>query len=503
MAEIVIIGGGVSGLSAGIYSALGGHRVRIYEKHTEPGGNLTGWQRGSYHIDNCIHWLTGTCKESSLYRTWVELGALGGGVRIIKQDTLYTVEHDGESLSLYRDLDRCEREMLDASGKDARKTRELIRAVRALQRLSGLCRDSRTPGYVGARSVLSAPLLLKYHLMSTGELTQSFRSPLLKKFVTAFFGTEFSALALITVIAHFTADNGDIPEGGSRAMARRMSERFISLGGELFTGKRAVKVELKDGRAEAVLFSDGERVVADYVIVATEPYAAFGSMIDLPLPKRLKRDLSDGRLFRFSSYHCAFSCSTDVLPFEGDHILEVPEEYRRVLGSGTLIVRSLSHDSEFAPEGRCVIQSMVFCDEESSREFIRLCREDKREYKRLKDKLAITAEYLICERFPGLKGRIKIIDAWTPATYNRYTAAQTGSYMAFAIPKGYIPGAISPAVRGASNLFLATQWQSPPGGLPNAALAGKRAAEAIAAREKRAVRVKTRRAGRVRAAGKI
>ena len=55
MAKIIIVGGGVSGLSAGIYAQLNGHTAVICEKHTKAGGNLTGWQREGYKIDNCIH----------------------------------------------------------------------------------------------------------------------------------------------------------------------------------------------------------------------------------------------------------------------------------------------------------------------------------------------------------------------------------------------------------------------------------------------------------------
>ena len=46
MAKIVIIGGGVSGLSAGIYAQLSGHEAVVCERQAMAGGNLTGWQRG-------------------------------------------------------------------------------------------------------------------------------------------------------------------------------------------------------------------------------------------------------------------------------------------------------------------------------------------------------------------------------------------------------------------------------------------------------------------------
>ena len=57
--KVVIIGAGVSGLSAGIYALQAGYSVEIYEKNKMPGGECTGWNRQGYHIDNCIHFLVG------------------------------------------------------------------------------------------------------------------------------------------------------------------------------------------------------------------------------------------------------------------------------------------------------------------------------------------------------------------------------------------------------------------------------------------------------------
>ena len=52
--KVVIIGAGVSGLSAGIYALQAGYSVEIYEKNKMPGGECAGWNRQGYHIDNCI-----------------------------------------------------------------------------------------------------------------------------------------------------------------------------------------------------------------------------------------------------------------------------------------------------------------------------------------------------------------------------------------------------------------------------------------------------------------
>ena len=58
MRKIVIIGGGIAGLSAGIFAQLNGFESVILEKNKTLGGECTGWDRQGYHIDGCIHWLT-------------------------------------------------------------------------------------------------------------------------------------------------------------------------------------------------------------------------------------------------------------------------------------------------------------------------------------------------------------------------------------------------------------------------------------------------------------
>ena len=124
MTDVLILGGGVAGLSAGIYSLMNGHSVTICEQHTIVGGNLTGWNRKGYHIDNCIHWLTGTNPNSGLYKMWEELGALGDDIKIIQSDKLYTYEKDGKNVSLWRDIDKTVDEMLAIAPEDEKRIRK-------------------------------------------------------------------------------------------------------------------------------------------------------------------------------------------------------------------------------------------------------------------------------------------------------------------------------------------------------------------------------------------
>ena len=104
---------------------------------------------------------------------------------------------------------------------------------------------------------------------------------------------------------------------------------------------------------------------------------------------------------------------------------------------------------------------------------------DPEAYRCKKAELASIAGEAIIKTFPELAGKLRLLDCWTPKTYRRYFGSDIGAYMSFAFSSRVLPLPVGCRVPGIENLVLATQWQQPPGGLPIAASAGKRAAERI------------------------
>ena len=477
MAKIAIVGGGVSGLSAGIYAQLSGHTATICERHNVAGGNLTGWQRGEYHIDNCIHWLTGTNPASDGYRMWETLGALGD-VDVYQPPTLYTCEENGASISLNADLEQTKNDMIKISPDDKKEILSLVKAVEMVQGMSGIAGKSHNERYSKAKIAISAPSLMKYYDLSAKDLAQRFKSPLLRQFICSFLSDEFSSLALIAIWAHFCGENGGLPKGGSLAMANRMTDRFRSLGGELLLKTEVIGIEREKNKALAINLSNGDRISADYIILTADPAVMFDRLLDIPMPKQLKKLYNDPQLHRFSSYQCAFSCDTAELGFSGDLMIEIPPKYRSLLHNEAFALREFSHEKSFAPENKQILQALCFCDENTSRDFINM-RSNKSAYNAEKQELAATLKGLIEAKLPHLKDKLACIDVWTPATYQRYVDSQIGSFMSFALPKGRLPIRQSNRIKGIDNVILATQWQQMPGGLPIAADGGKKAIETV------------------------
>ncbi|MDP2401598.1 MAG: oleate hydratase, partial [Actinomycetota bacterium] len=129
--SIVIIGGGVAGLSAGIFARANGFDTTILEKHTVLGGECTGWDRKGYHIDGCIHWLMGTKEGTPMNDLWKSVGALDG-VEIYHPDTFLTFEHEAGTVPIYRDLDRLRQAWLDLSPRDADAIEEFVATIRQM-----------------------------------------------------------------------------------------------------------------------------------------------------------------------------------------------------------------------------------------------------------------------------------------------------------------------------------------------------------------------------------
>ena len=472
--KIAIIGGGVAGLTAGIYLSRAGCDCTIYESNRFAGGNLTGWDRGEYHIDNCIHWLTGTDPRSSTHQIWLDTGALGG-VGIIQPEKVFSSVLHGEKATLWCDLARTREELHKLSPEDGAAIDRFLTGVRALM-----------PG--GIRSVgygRAAASLLHFVRRNLYAAAADFRHPLLRNMMTDYIGGPFSALGLLIPYADIASGNGGIPEGGSRAMAKRMEERFISLGGDLRLGTKVKRILTARGKATGIELESGEEADVSFVISATDPAVTFDTLLPgTYTPAWFSRTRGDGVHQRFSSIHAAFSCDSDDVPFTGTEIIPIRPFRVNDTKFCRLPVREYRTQETFAPKGKTVLETLLFTREHLSRTLVKI-GETGRGYEDVKEAIGRALAERITEAYPALSSSLSFLDVWTPYTYYRYFDAPLGAYMAYAVTPQNLIDRFPMRVIGLSNVLLASQWLRSPGGLPNAAKAGKRAAEFILRQGKR------------------
>ena len=481
--KVIVIGGGIAGLSAGIYALKAGFEAEIYEKNTIPGGECIGWNRKGYHIDNCIHWLTGTLKGTELYDVWKTVGALSDDTEYAKIDSFYTSTYNGQKATLWNDLERTERELIAVSPEDEEEIRKFIQHVEwSKQCLFPAKKPMEMWGikdYIEmGKNMADFPKVMKeFGKISLEEYSRRFKSPLLQKLMCDYLPKSYCAYSFLVSYATMAMGNGGIPIGASLQMSLRMEKTFKDLGGKISYGKGVSRIILERKTAAGVELEDGSIVSGDYIIPTVDTHLLFGRMLpETYMPKELKEAYNNPKAYPATSgFQVAFAVPVDFNEGETIFIDIDPVE----VGSSKfdrMYVKSYGYDNIFIKDGRQVIQT---CITQSDSDYEYWKSLSKEEYAALKDRLTAEVEARIVKAFPTLEGKMEHLDSWTPLTYERYCNAYHGSYMSFITTPEGKQIKMKGTIKGINNLYVAGQWTNSPGGLPVAVASGKFAVQRI------------------------
>jgi phytoene desaturase len=479
MKKVVIIGAGIAGLTCAVYARLNGFETELYEMHTIPGGECTGWDRGDYHFDGCIHWLMGTKEGIGLNRIWRDTGALDDTVKIVNHEIFSRYEQDGQAVNFYTDVDRLEKHLIEVSPQDKGEIGKLCNAIRILAGMEmpvDKPMDMMTAkdgiGYA-LSNLRKISKMSQYGKMTVADLAERFKQPLLKRALLSVIPGNNPAYALVMTLSSMNDGDSGYPLGGSRALARRMEKRFTDLGGKI-TCKAKVDKILEDNRkAVGIRLADGTQIMGDYIVSCADGYATLYHMLEDKYTPEMYRNLFDNPV-KYPTPTCAIvfmgvnaelkDCrAVMVRRKEPVTLTGIREEYINLL--------NYSFDNTMAPQGKTV----VACYYGADYDYWHALDADKEKYAAGKKRLAEDAAAQVIARHPEAEGRIEVIDVVTPVTYERYCNAWRGSWMTWSgggkdVPR-YYPGVLP----GLTNFIMAGMWTQPPGGLPGAGMAGRSA----------------------------
>lgn len=483
MKKIVIIGGGIAGMTAGVLLQKAGYHTEIYEKNALPGGQCTGWKREGYFIDNCIHWLTGTRPGSALHELWEEIGALGDDVELCQKEMFYSSKLDRQTITFWRDKERTRRELLALSPEDAEEINKLIDYVSLAE---SMVVPAEKPfdamnllDYIklGMSMKEMAEVMKEYGKMDIHELAKRFKHPLIQRAITDYMPSGYQAYAFLVSYGTVTGGNGDIPKGGSLAMALRIARRYEEYGGALHTNTSVANVLLNGKKAEGILLENGKRVEADYVICACDTdYTFYRLLPEKYMPNKLKEMYAERKKYPVSSgFQIAYAVDGVFPELTGTRVFSCNEMSVGQQNVQCMSIQSYDYEPDFAPAGKMVLQTN-FSQTEEDYEYWKTLYTDKVVYEEKKAEIAAQAMKRVVTEYPFLDGKLRVIDVWTPMTYTRYCNSYRGAYMSFVTTKQAKSIIVPGVVKGINNVLLASQWLMGPGGLPTAAAMGKFAA---------------------------
>lgn len=493
--RVIIIGGGVSGMSTGCYAQMSGMDTRIFEKHVLPGGCCTAWSREGYIFDYCIEWLIGTAPGNDANQVWRELGALDG--KTVRDFEMFNkvVGTDGRSVTFYNDPDRLQRHLLEVSPADAKLIKAFCRDLRrfiAIELYPFLTPPPLQPLREKLRTLRT--VLPAFRLFWRTAATQMhtfadrFTDPLLRKaFRNIFFQDPqgFPMLPFLFNMAGAYHGNAGFPQGGSLGLARSIEERYTSLGGVINYRARAERVLVENGRAVGVEMRNGERHYADHVVSACDGYTTIYGLLEgkytNPTIDKLYDDLLTKPGNLFPAVFSVFVGIDGDLDSDGAHsttYLLDSDEAAELPGAlqNSLVVQLRSQYSDgFTPPGKSVLHCTYFSDFEY---WQKLRAADRKDYRSRKHAAGEFVRKFLERRYPGIGERIELVDVATPATTKRYTGNFNGSILAwkaFSDAEDVVTKLTNKdrmQLPGLSGFSMAGQWVSM-GGLIRAASSGR------------------------------
>ncbi|MGZ7159919.1 MAG: phytoene desaturase family protein [Methanobacterium sp.] len=486
--KLIIIGGGIAGLSTGVYSRMNGYDATIFENHSKPGGLCTSWHRKDFTFDYCIHNLAGT-GNVRLREVWDDLGAFEGTEIINHEVFIHIEDSNGKALNIYTDLDRLEKHMKEIAPEDSKTIEEYVNAGKSLS-----ADDLFAMNMGGTLSKLkmakNLPKIMKWVKITLNEFAEKFNNEFLKKaFAHVQYDMSTSNIPMfphLLFLAGFNAGDLGWPKGGSLKFSRRIAQRFTDLGGELNQRSQVEKIMVEDDKAVGIILNDGSEHRADIIISAADGHETIYEMLDgkytndtidkyyqayeeeqpfgLQIFLGLNRDLSN-------EPHAISLLLDEPIKLE---LKERDSLYLELFDSRTGVV----------PEGKAIIKVVTV----GNYDFWKKMRDDNiQKYRSEKERVYLKVLEILEKRFPGIKEQVEIYDVTTPATVERFTRNFHG-WQPWPVQEGELKtmmSGLSKTLPGLQNFHMVGQWASAMIGISNAAVMGRNLIKELCKKDKK------------------
>ncbi|WP_340556407.1 phytoene desaturase family protein [Streptomyces sp. GSL17-111] len=479
--HVVVVGAGLSGLSAALHLLAAGRAVTVVERADEPGGRAGRRSASGYHID------TGPTVLTMPDLVDEAMGAVGerltDRVELYRLDPAYRARFaDGSHIDVHTDAQAMEAEILRvATPADARGYRRLrgwLEQLYRVQMRTFIDANFDSPlGLLGPDLARLAALggFGSWH----GRVARFVRDERLRRifsFQALYAGVPPTrALAAYAVIAYMDTVAGVwFPRGGMHAVPRAMADAAGAAGARFVFGTEVSALERAGGRAAAVRTADGGRIACDAVVLTC----------DLPVAHRLlggapRRPMA----LRYAPSAVVLHLGGErTWPELGHHTLSFGAAWERTFDELTrtgslmtdpslLVTRPTATDPGLAPAGRHLHYVLAPCPN---------LHRGPRDW----DRLAPRYRDEICAelRRRGLDGfgdAPEFEEVVTPADWARqgmaagtpfsaaHTFAQTGPFRPRNLPRGW------------DNVVLAGCGTTPGVGVPTAVVSGRLAAARV------------------------
>lgn len=465
--NIVIIGGGMAGLTTAALLVRAGFAVQVYEQHTIPGGYVSSFKREGFTFP-----AGPTCFGSNgiIFPILKELG-LDEKQRFVR--TKHQISWDKYDISLTNpaqtgyDLGEC----------FPSERGSLKRYFRWVEIGSTAFRDLLKSGMMFGHDVFKSILKLGFQHpqfpwaswvanknTNRSLHDQYFKDSYLRQTLNQLGYPVMAGKNTLGMWASFYYDTW-IPIGGMQAFAELFVRCIHENGGEVHFGRHVRRIRIENGQATGVEMQNGEFIPADWVVSAADLNHTCFELIGrdhLPstmIDKLHKTHPSESLFAVFLGLFDSPDFSVCLKRFTESHVIFTCAD-----GEYIQLVLLSKDDSSTAPIGKHALfigSLSPYEDWESIKDNQQIYMEQKAAYA---EELITRAE----EFLPGLRAHIKVQEAASPLTYERYTSNWRGSTSGFNWDPKYAPHFEFAKDLPIKNFYPVGHYVYNPGGVPTA-----------------------------------
>jgi phytoene dehydrogenase-like protein len=501
--DVVIIGAGIGGLTAGALLSKAGFSVCILEKEPHVGGYLAGFRRKDFRFDTAIHWLNQCAPGGLVSRLFDVLGT--DHPHALPQTNIRRYKGDNFDYLLTNSPDDWRDLLMAKFPLEKRGIENFFRAARklgkSLNNFSRVFRSEETMSFL--ERVRNKFRLLKFaipfipYINYSGEkglkrgLSRFFKDEQIHKIFTS--ETELLSCLVPIGWAYF-GDFQSPPKGGGQVIPEWLQYIIKYYHNPINCRCRSTQILLDGNTCTGVAFEhmgDTYKIKSKHVIAACDVETLYEKMLpDHAVPAKLKRKLRKAELYSSSvTVSIALDCTAESLGFNEELIHLVREDLPySAHSSGDPLKSEISilapslRDKSMAPEGKGTLTFYMpafleyknnwFTEIDEKGNFTRGTA-----YKDLKTNIAETIISRVEQKLaPGLRSHILFYEIATPVTHWRYTGNKNGSMMGAKPGRENMQNKIAHYRTPVKNLILGGHWAELGGGVPIAVKAGANAA---------------------------
>lgn len=500
--DLAIIGGGISGLTAGAIAAKFGLTCCILEKEPNLGGYLTGFSRDGFHVDTAIHWLNQFNQNEMVGRIFSLIGSDTPEIKVLKK--IHRFKGETYDYTLSNNPDELKEELKNDYPHESKGIVKFFRVAKGMGKgtlaYSKLFRTHESmnffENFIFKIKLLRFYLpLIKYIFYSGEGVTKGLNKFFKDKNLHKLYSSEKDLLSCLFPIAWAYHDGYQIPQkGGARVFIHWLTYVNKFFGNDIILNAEVKKLHIENNICKQISYSSNGNelsVKSKYVISAHDIETLYTRLLPPNIiSNKFKEKLQNAVLYSSAfTVNIALNCTTESLGINEELISITKENIQRNDHdsgdpniSDISVLAPSSRDKSLAPEGKGLLTLYMpaymeyknYWETERNKngEFVR-----GENYNQLKHEVAkILIERVEKELHIKLKEHIIFYDVSTPITYYRYTGNKNGTMMGARYGKQNMQAKIAHHQTKVNNLIIGGQWADLGGGVP---IAVKSAANAV------------------------